>query len=470
MKIFFLTFIILFPQIVLAKSSGPTNLDSYYTTIGYTCLLLFIISYLFVMFEEKLRLKKTVPVIFSAGLIWTLVAYLGVKKGMSEEVVSSIKHNIVDFAEIALFLLVAMTYVNAMQDRNVFQYMRAKLVCLGLSYRQLFWILTIIAFVLSPIADNLTTALFMGSIVIAIGANNINFITITLIAIVISSNAGGAFSPFGDITTLMVWQKGILKFNEFFYIFVPSLVNYIVPIFIMQFYIPRIYPDKITEEVSLKYGAKRIVLLFLLTIITAVLLNNYLSIPPMVGMMFGLSYLFIFSYYVQCSDITNKNINQKISIDTIFDHIKNAEWDTLLFFYGIIMCVGGLSMIGYLELVSDDLYYNQWSNSISRYHQMVIANSLVGVISAVFDNIPIMFSILAMYPEMSDGQWLLITLTAGVGGSLLSIGSAAGVALMGIGKKYYTFMTHLKWSGVIFLGYILSILTHLYVNKDLFTT
>ena len=123
------------------------------------------------------------------------------------------------------------------------------------------------------------------------------------------------------------------------------------------------------------------------------------------------------------------------------------------------MSVGGLSLLGYLSVLSN-VMYTHWNP--------IYANSLVGVISAIIDNIPVMFAVLSMEPHMSLGNWLLITLTAGVGGSLLSIGSAAGVALMGAAHGKYTFMGHLKWTPVIFLGYVASIIIHLFINANLF--
>ena len=124
------------------------------------------------------------------------------------------------------------------------------------------------------------------------------------------------------------------------------------------------------------------------------------------------------------------------------------------------MCVGGLGYIGYLEMLSTSLYANG---------NPTIANVVLGLMSSVIDNIPVMFAVLTMQPDMSHGQWLLITLTAGVGGSLLSIGSAAGVALMGQARGYYTFMGHLKWAPVILLGYVASVATHLWLNAASFT-
>ena len=149
-----------------------------------------------------------------------------------------------------------------------------------------------------------------------------------------------------------------------------------------------------------------------------------------------------------------KKLGNIIPFD-IFDKIARAEWDTLLFFYGVVMCVGGLGFMGYLSLVSEALYSN-WSPTY--------ANIAVGVLSAIVDNIPVVFAVLSMNPVMDLQQWLLVTMTAGVGGSLLSIGSAAGVALMGQTKGVYSFMGHLKWSWVIVLGYVASIGVHFLIN------
>jgi Na+/H+ antiporter NhaD/arsenite permease-like protein len=143
----------------------------------------------------------------------------------------------------------------------------------------------------------------------------------------------------------------------------------------------------------------------------------------------------------------------------IFSRLARAEWDTLLFFYGVVLCVGGLGFIGYLTAVSHVMYVDLGATT---------ANILVGILSAIVDNIPVMFAVLSMDPEMPLGQWLLVTLTAGVGGSMLSIGSAAGVALMGQARGKYTFFTHLKWTPAIALGYAASILSHLWINADTF--
>jgi len=169
-------------------------------------------------------------------------------------------------------------------------------------------------------------------------------------------------------------------------------------------------------------------------------------------MMMGLSYLFFFSYYLKLRDKSN---GDEVDQFDIFNKVARAEWDTLLFFFGVIFCVGGLGTIGYLAAVSETMYGGLGATN---------ANILAGIFSAVVDNIPVMFAILTMSPEMDTYQWLLVTLTAGVGGSLLSVGSAAGVALMGQSKGLYTFFSHMRWSWAIALGYAASIYVHYLVN------
>ena len=427
--------------------------------IGIASLILFVVAYGFVMTEEVTHLRKSKPVLFAAGIIWAMIAGVGAKHGHSEHVEEAIMHAFSEFTQLMLFLLVAMTYINSMSERNVFEKLRSRLLAQNYSYRTLFWITGFIAFFLSPIADNLTTALTMCAVVMAVGKDNKNFTSISCVNIVVAANAGGAFSPFGDITTLMVWQAGYVEFTQFFSLFIPSLVNFLIPAFIMSFFISGSESRTENHPVQLKRGAKTIILLFLLTILLAVSFENFLHIPPVFGMMTGFSLLQLFGYYLKRTYVSIPKTIARDGSDQafgVFKQIAQAEWDTLLFFYGVIMCVAGLSEIGYLALLNTSLYDGLGFTA---------ANSLMGIISALVDNIPVMFSVIQMHDAttMNLSQWLLITLTAGVGGSLLSIGSAPGVALMGQARGVYTFSSHLKWSGVIFIGYVVSIIVHLLI-------
>lgn len=452
------------PGLLWAADMQP--LDLTLTPVGFLAIAVFVLAYVLVMAEEFTHLRKSKPVILAAGLIWGMIAwYYQGQAGLEALPEHAIRHNLLEYAELMLFLLVAMTYVNSMEEHRVFDALRVKLVGSGLGFRGLFWITGLLAFFISPVADNLTTALLMCAVVLAVGGDNKRFVSLACINIVVAANAGGAFSPFGDITTLMVWQKGIVSFWGFFALFIPAAINFLVPAAIMHFAIPDQQPQVGSDRVNMKRGARRIIVLFLLTIVTAVSFHNFLHLPPVIGMLTGLGYLQFFGYYLKKTQHRRNRLRQGDSQTgdvlpfDVFSPIARAEWDTLLFFYGVVACVGGLGFLGYLGLASE-LMYNQWGATS--------ANITVGVLSAVIDNIPVMFAVLTMNPEMSTGQWLLVTMTAGVGGSMLSIGSAAGVALMGQARGAYTFFGHLKWTPVIALGYIASILAHFWINAALF--
>ncbi len=217
-------------------------------------------------------------------------------------------------------------------------------------------------------------------------------------------------------------------------------------------------------------------MLFLLTIAGTVLMHHVLEIPPFLGMMTGLGVLKSYGYFLRRKELATWTETSALDGENgvsrrelfkpavkpfdVFISMKRVEWDTLMFFYGIMLCVGGLGALGYLATLSDFFYKDLGATT---------ANILVGILSAVIDNIPVMFAVLSMNPDMSVGQWLLVTLTAGVGGSLLSIGSAAGVALMGQARGIYTFSSHLKWIWAIALGYAASIAVHLMMNSALFS-
>lgn len=464
--------LLLSPQ-AFAASAGQLELTN--SVVGFICIGIFVVAYALVMGEEKLHMRKSKPVLVAAGLIWILIGWVYMQHGLPGVTEEAFRHNLLEFAELMLFLLVAMTYINAMEERLLFDALRAWMIRKGFSYQNLFWITGFLAFFISPVADNLTTALLMCAVVMKVAEGDKRFINLCCVNIVVAANSGGAFSPFGDITTLMVWQAGLVKFQEFFVLFVPALVSFVIPAVIMSFFIEKRKPSAVEEEVELKRGAIRIVCLFLFTIATAVACHTFLHLPPVLGMMMGLGYLQFFGYFLRMTlpgSLARKKAMAERAGDMarlrrlggvvpfdVFSRVQRAEWDTLLFFYGVVMCVGGLGFLGYLAVMSD-LLYTQWGATN--------ANIALGVISAVIDNIPVMFAVLTMQPEMSHGQWLLITLTAGVGGSLLSVGSAAGVALMGQARGMYTFAGHLKWAPVIALGYIAAIFVHLWLNADLF--
>jgi len=460
----------LFPQLSFA-SDEVHLIDLTTHWVGYTSLILFVVAYVFVIAEEEVHMRKSKPVMLAAGVIWALIAVIYAQQPVEYHHTAEvmIRHNLLEYVELFLFLLAAMTYINTMGERGVFDALRSWLVNQGFSLRTVFWLTGLLAFFISPIADNLTTALLMATVAMAVGGSNTKFVAIACINIVVAANAGGAFSPFGDITTLMVWQKGLVAFDQFFLLFIPSVVNWLVPAVILSMAVGKGNPEINTQQAVLKSGAVTVVILFLFTITMAVSAHNFLHLPPVIGMMTGLAILKIYGYFIKIRDQRELallgNVHERMSLESnqqpfnIFQQLERAEWDTLMFFYGIILSVGGLGTIGYLTLGSELMYGDLGATN---------ANIFVGFLSAIIDNIPVMFAVLSMMPAMDHGQWLLVTLTAGVGGSMLSIGSAAGVAVMGQARGIYTFFAHLKWIWAIALGYAASIWVHLWLNADLF--
>jgi Na+/H+ antiporter NhaD/arsenite permease-like protein len=430
------------------------NLTAHWT--GILSLLIFVAAYGMVILEEVTGMQKSKPVMMAAGLIWALIGVAFLQAGQSDVAHDHAVHVIEEYGELFLFLLVAITYVNTLEERRAFEVLRGALVGHGLSYRQLFVLTGVLSFCLSGLLDNLTTALVMGTVVVTLGRDNKRFVAVSCVSVVVAANAGGAFSPFGDITTLMVWQKGKLEFFEFFVLFLPSVVNWLIPAAVMFLAVPKGKPRPHPERIIAKPGMWGVVVLFGATIVTAVCFKNFLLLPPALGMMLGLGYLQVYSFFLSLHG--GRRQNEDMVLDS-FAQVQRVEWDTLLFFFGIIFAVGGLGVLGYLAVVSEVLYIDLGPTA---------ANVIIGALSAVVDNIPLMFAVLTMDPAMSDGQWLLITLTAGTGGSMLSIGSAAGVALMGQARGFYTFSSHLKWIWAIALGYVASIYAHLWLNAALF--
>ena len=417
------------------------------TWVGFMALVIFIIAYYFIATEDKYRINKAKPALFAGTFIFMLIGFYYAINGLDgNHLHHEINLLIVEISGIFFFLFVAMTYIEAMIDRNVFSVLRFNLVSKGYDYKKLFWITGFLAFFISPVADNLTTALILSTVLITIDKDNLKFVVPSAINIVVAANAGGAWSPFGDITTLMVWVDGKGSFVEFLFLFPASFLGWGITAFLLSRYIPEGTPpfSDTEKKVELLRGGKVIIGLFAFTIFSAVISHQVLHLPAMWGMMFGLSILKLYTYKLnESSEDDDDNIN-------IFSYIAKIENDTLLFFFGILAAVGGLHFIGFLEYFT--ALYSQFGATT--------VNIGVGFLSAIVDNVPVMSAVLKSSPDMGaneQAQWMLVTLTAGVGGSLISFGSAAGVGVMGKLHGIYTFSSHMKYAWTILAGYIASV-------------
>ena len=476
LKILFGSLLLVFPALGMAETAAtPHRLDLTHHWAGYVSLVAMVLAYIAAMLEEGTYLRKSKPMLLGASLIWFVVTLAYRQQGDDHLAVDAFNENLLAFIELMLFIMVSMTYLNAMEDMRVFDALKSKLVAARFGYRKLFWITGFLVFALSSLVNGLTTGLLMGSVVMAVGKENPRFVSLACINIVIASNAGGTFSPLGGISTLFVWQAGMVGFGTFFHLFIPCLVNFLVPAIAMHFAVPKACPIVKVEQVTLQRGSAGVILLFGVTIALAVGFDMLLGLPPAAGMMLGLSLLQFYSFYLQRTEPRHVQMRDEALIEAdeqgmdtnavveysydIFEKIGRLEWDTLLFFYGAMMGIGGLGFIGYLDAVSQWLY---------GQHDPTVANVLIGLSSAFVDNGTLMFAVLSMHPDIPPGQWLLLTLTLGVGGSLLSIGSAPGIGLLGITKGRYSFLVHLKWFPAILAGYLAAIGTHFLVNARFF--
>ncbi len=440
--------VFLFLQVLLGvlfanEGSEVTHaVDLSSTWVGFLSLAIFVIAYYFIATEEKYQINKSKPALFAGTFLFMLIGFYYAMHGMDTNPLHvEVAHLILEIAEIFFFLFVAMTFIETLIERRVFEALKYKLVSKGYSYKKLFWLTGLLAFFISPIADNMTTALILSTVLLTIDKDKKDFLVAGAINIVVAANAGGAWSPFGDITTLMAWTANKAEFIDFLYLFVPSIIGWFVTAYLLSLTVPKGKPDfdaSTEDKPTIKPGGEVTIYLGVFTIACAVLGHQFFGLPATWGMMFGLSLLKLYSY-------TQKRKGTK-GFD-IYASMRLIENDTLLFFFGILSAVGALHFLGYLEYITK-LYGVIGSTA---------GNVGVGFLSAIVDNVPVMSAILKADPTMGADQWLLVTMTAGIGGSLISFGSAAGVGVMGRMRGIYTFASHMKLAWTVLVGYIVSL-------------
>ncbi|MFK5892822.1 MAG: sodium:proton antiporter NhaD [Pseudomonadota bacterium] len=422
--------------------NAPEVFDLALEPFGWFLMAIFVVAYYFIAAEEKYKINKAKPALFGGTFMFMLLggyySFNGLNMGGFD---NEIAHLILEISEIFFFLFVAMTYIEALIERNVFDKLKDRLLTRGYGYKNLFWVTGFLAFFISPIADNLTTALILSTVLITIEKKNKAFLVPAAVNIVVAANAGGAWSPFGDITTLMAWSAGKGSFVDFLFLFPASFIGWMVTAYLLSRFIPEGKPehaDDKTKVVEILKGGKVIIALGVFTILSAVLGKQLMHLPPMWGMLFGLSLLKLYAYRLKTTH--NHDIQ-------IYKSVSKVELDTLLFFFGILAMVGALHFAGFL------------AHAVHLYtiFDPTYVNIGVGFLSAIIDNVPVMSAVLKSNPDIELAQWMLVTLTAGVGGSLISFGSAAGVGVMGKLHGIYTFGAHLKLAWTILIGYFVSI-------------
>lgn len=406
-------------------------------------LVIFFTDFIAITFEDKLEVNKSWIALFMGTTMWLVVAIGGDEKLLEYAII----HESAEIFELVIFLMGAMTIVEMMGHFRFFTWIETKLSSFDITDKQLFWLLGFTAFLGSSLLDNLTITLVMIQIGRHLYKNTSNLILYVVI-IIIAANAGGAMSPVGDVTTIMLWLAGKFKaWQVLLFGFLPALGAWMVPQYILtkQIITENRHQNQQEEELPLQWG---IILIGIFTFGFAVLVNVF-HLPPFIGILMGLAAAAIVIDYKLKKGTLKKHAGHIVNI------IKTIDMATLNFFIGILLAVGALAYHGILANAADFVFGN---NPAQHLNKVITGHISLGLLSSVFDNVPLTAAVIKMLPQgIPYAYWVLLAVTAGTGGSILIIGSAAGVAAMGQVKEI-TFYEYLK-KGTIpaILGYFSAI-------------
>ena len=391
------------------------------------------IAFLAIALEDVIHINKAKSTLFLGTLCWLL---LFVADGDHPAVEHAFSENILDIASLWLFLFAAMTFVAYLNQHGMVEKLVYRLLPANMAQKALLPFVAVFAFVLSSFCDNITTTLVTVALIQSLQLDSRSNIKLAVLA-VFSINSGGAALITGDVTTLMIFTAGKVGISDLFAIIVPGLIGCLaLALMLMPGFEGRLQMDRNLTRPSPFDVA--VAIIFLATILLTLAINLFIHVPPLLVFMFGLSLVFLLARFMRYDDAELP----------IIDYIRKIEFDTLLFFLGILLIVGMLQEIGALNTITN------------LYHQFAptIANFLIGALSAMIDNVPLTAAVLKSDLDMPLTDWLGFTYAVGVGGSLLAIGSAAGVLMMskieGLGFiSYLRYTPHLTIA--FSLGYVL---------------
>ncbi len=417
-------------------------------------ILVFVLGYLAIAFEHPLKINKTAPALLIGSLMWSIWAVSDF--GMVKEINSELNHELADVAQILFFLMGAMTIVELIDAHQGFKIITNRIKTTNA--RKLLWIISFITFFLSALLDNLTTAIVMVSLLRKLVHDREQRLYYVGI-VVIAANAGGAWSPIGDVTTTMLWIGGqISSVNIMKTLIIPSLVCLVIPVIAIGFKLKGEVKrdaydyDKAAEEEKVK-GSLTMLLFGVGALIFVPIFKTFTHLPPYLGMLLGLAVVWVVSELLHI----DKTEEEKKPYSAIHA-LSRIDVSSVLFFLGILLGIGVLRGTGVLRDLAT------WMDSTIG-NQDLIAFA-IGLLSAVVDNVPIVAATMKMYPitefPMDAKLWEFIAYAAGTGGSCLIIGSAAGVAVMGMEKiDFIWYLKKISWLAL--LGYIAGALAYMAV-------
>lgn len=465
------------------------------STLSIAIIIVFVVGYLFIALESVTKVNKAAVALLMFVVVWTLyminpgyfvslihpqfmdvlsLQHPGLGSTVNPVMVfvtDIIQGHLGDTGTTLFFLMGAMTIVEVVDQNGGFDWVRR--VMHTKSKRVLLWRIAFMTFILSAILDNMTTSIVMIMILRKLVSQHKDRVLYAAL-VIISANSGGAFSPIGDVTTIMLWNKGLITaagvISE---ILIPSLVSMVVPALIIQMALKGNLDEDATQAAAVvlpeqelsDFQRKVVFWVGVGGLVFVPIFKSLTHLPPFMGILLVLSLLWIVTEVFYAHLKSDKGARKK----RVVSLIRNIDMSTILFFLGILMAVSCLEEIGALTLLGKGLNVVFDGN-----HFMV--TGIIGVLSSIVDNVPLVAGCMGMYPVQAVGDfatdgvfWQLLAYCAGVGGSMLIIGSAAGVVVMGLEKiTFGWYMKHVSW--IAFVGYIAGILCYYVFREYIFTT
>lgn len=427
-------------------------------------IVAFVAGYLCITLESLTKINKAAIALLMCVVCWTLLmvspgAYYPdvASDGVLHHISEVIEHHLGDAAGTLFFLMGAMTIVEIVDSNGGFNFVRD--IMKTRSKRKLLWRVAIATFVLSSILDNLTTSIVMIMVLRKLVQSREERLIYAAL-IIISANSGGAFSPIGDVTTIMLWIKGVVTTQGILTeIFIPSLVSMLVPAFILQYSLSGKFDKEqnlVTAEISQFTKVQRNIIFWLGVggLVFVPIFKSITHLPPFMGILLVLGVLWTVTEIFHHNTSEDDTMAKRVS-----DLLSRIDLSTIMFFLGILMAVAVLQEIGVLTALGTGL------NEVFVGNYYVI-NGIIGVLSSIVDNVPLVAGCMGMYPVAETGAmaidgifWQLLAYCAGVGGSMLIIGSAAGVVVMGLEKiTFGWYLKRITW--IAFVGYLAGIVTY----------
>lgn len=397
------------------------------SSVSILLIIIVAIGFLSIIAEDLIKVNKAKSTLFWGTLAWIIYFISSSGSGHSEVAAEALNENLLDIATLWLFLFSAMTFVAYLSEKGVIEIIAGFLLPKQLSEKGLLFFIGTFSFIFSSLADNITATLVSLTILIGLNIDRDKLIKYAIV-VIYGVNAGGVSLITGDVTTLMIFLANKVSISDLLMLVLPAFTSVMVLALLMSFGMKGRIEVK-TQKHTLSSVDSVISILFFCTIIGVIFGNVLFSIPPVLSFLFGLSVMFMVARVLDRDE-------------PILDYVRKIEFDTLLFFLGVLLLVGMLKQIGVLEFF------------LAAYKQTptLVANYVVGITSALFDNVPLTSAILKSGIDMAGNEWLALTFSVGVGGALLAIGSAAGVIAMSKIPEL-TFMRYLKFFPQLFVAY-----------------